>query len=223
MKSTFILKSVVVISILLVVIIYFKYRVPTFPLGIQTLEILGAAVILSVTAIFLWRIRLKWLTNIQNNNVKLGLYIGLLWSVEIGINNIVRPGLPMRDVIDNTFWITIAFLILLTAIYYSRKTKKISQGIISGFWIGLASGAVACLTALLLIVFGMDLILLDPLNIREWLDVKATVNFPDMAVYFAFQTLAGAIMHLVILGAIMGIILGFIGGITGKTLSILRK
>jgi hypothetical protein len=223
LKSTFILKSIVVISILLVVIIYFKYRVPTFPLGIQTLEILAAVIILAVTALFLWKIRFKWLTNIQNNNVKLGLYFGLLWTVEIGINNIVRPGLPMRDVVDNTFWVTIALLILITAIYYARKTKKISQGIISGFWSGLASGAVACLTALLLIVFGMGFILLDPLNIREWSDVSATVHIPDMAVYFAYQTLAGAIMHLVILGAIMGIILGFIGGVTGKLLSLLRK
>jgi phosphate starvation-inducible membrane PsiE len=223
MKSTYILKSIVVTSILLVVIIYFKYRAPAFPLGFQALESLVSAVILAVTAIFLWKIRFKWLTNIQNNNVKPGLYFGLLWTVEIGINNIVRPGLPMRDIVDNTFWVTIALLILITAIYYAWKSKKISQGIISGFWSGLASGAVACITALLLIVFGMTFILNDPLNIKEWSDVKATVKIPDMAVYFAYQTLAGAIMHLVILGAIMGIILGFIGGITGKTLSLLRK
>ncbi|MEI7661681.1 MAG: hypothetical protein WCK34_05780 [Bacteroidota bacterium] len=146
-----------------------------------------------------------------------------MWTVEIGINNILRPGLPLRDIVDNVFWASIALFILMTAIYYTRKTGKISQGIISGFWSGLSSGAVACLTALILIVFGMNLILADPLNIREWSDVKANTDFPGMAVYFAFQTLAGAIMHLVILGAVMGLILGLIGGLTGKALNMVIK
>lgn len=44
----------------------------------------------------------------------------------------------------------------------------------------------------------MPLILSDPLNIKEWSDVKATTHFPSMSVYFAYQSFAGAIMHLVI-------------------------
>ncbi len=223
MKNSFLLKAIIVTNILLVVIIYFKYCVPAFPLGLQALECLVSLVVLAATLLFLLRIKPKWLTNIQNSNIRLGLCFGLLWSIEIGTNNIVRPGLPLRDIVDNIFWASIALLILMTAIYDARKTGKILQGITSGFWSGLSSGAVACMTALILIVFGMNLILLDPLNIKEWTDVKANTNLPTMAVYFAFQTLAGAIMHLVILGAMMGIILGFIGGIIGKTLSILIK
>jgi hypothetical protein len=223
MRSKFILKSIVVTSILLVVLIYFKYRAPAFPLGLQALECLVSVIVLAATILFLWRIKLKWLNNIQNRNIGLGLCFGLLWSIEIGINNIFRPGLPLRDIVDNIFWASIAILILVTTTYYSLKTKKISQGIISGFWSGLSSGAVACITALILIVFGMNLILHDPLNIKEWSDVNANTNLPNMPVYFAFETLAGAIMHLVVLGAVMGIILGLIGGFIGKALSILIK
>ena len=115
------------------------------------------------------------------------------------------------------------YVILFTAIYQAYRVRKISAGINAGFWSGLASGAVACLTALVLIVFGMNLILLDPLNAREWSDVKAANGLQSMAVYFAYQTLAGAMMHLVILGAMMGLILGLIGGLAGRMISMLKK
>jgi hypothetical protein len=112
-------------------------------------------------------------------------------------------------------------LILFFATREAYRSKKFSDGLLSGFWTGLSSGAVACITALLLVVFGMNYILLDPLNQKEWMDVKASMNFPDMAVYFAYQTFAGAIMHLFVLGIFMGLFLGTIGGLAGKAMKII--
>jgi hypothetical protein len=60
-------------------------------------------------------------------------------------------------------------------------------------------------------------------NQKEWSNLKASPNSPGIDVYFAYQTFAGAIMHLVILGAIMGLFLGSIGGATDKTLRIIKK
>jgi len=65
----------------------------------------------------------------------------------------------------------------------------------------------------------MKYILMDPLNLKEWTDIKATENSPGIDVFFAYQTVAGAIMHLFILGALMGLFLGIIGGILGLTLN----
>lgn len=223
MKSKQLLKGIVLLSILLVIEIYPTYRSASFPFGLQALECLVSVFILCVTFLFLWKANLRQLNYDQDRSIRLGLFFGILWTIEIGINNIIRPGLPLRDIVDNSFWVTIALLILGLSIFYARRTKKISRGIISGFWSGLASGAVACLTALLLIVFGMELILRDPLNIKEWSDVKTSSDLPGMAVYFAYQTLMGALMHLVILGVVMGLLLGFIGGILGKAFSMLRK
>lgn len=175
------------------------------------------------TVVILKLINNKYFNDIQNKNVTLGLYLGLLWTIEICINNIIRLEHSLRDNVDNAFFLIIAVLIFLTAARDTYKTKRLINGIMAGFWSGLASGAVACLTALLLIVFGMKFILLDPLNIKEWSNIRLTANSPSMAVYFAYETLAGAIMHLFILGAVLGLILGTIAGILGKSLRNLIK
>jgi hypothetical protein len=44
-----------------------------------------------------------------------------------------------------------------------------------------------------------------------------------MVVYFAYQTLAGAVLHLVVLGIIMGLLLGGVGGVLGRALRIVVK
>lgn len=119
----------------------------------------------------------------------------MLWTIEISINNLIRPDLPLRDYIDDIFWAIIASLILITAIRDTYHTKRILYGVKSGFWSGIASGTIACLTALVFVVFGMKYLLLDPLNIKEWTDIKTTGNSAGMDVYFACKTFAGGIMR----------------------------
>jgi hypothetical protein len=177
---------------------------------------------MATSLLILWIFRDKIMDDLQKRNVALGLGFGLLWTFEIGINNLIRPGLPLRDNIDNIFWAIIASLILILAAWETYQAKKIFYGIKSGFWSGIASGSVACLTALIFVVFGMKYLLIDPLNIKEWTDIKAAENSPGMDVYFAYQTFAGGIMHLIILGAIMGLLLGTVGGFLGKTLLYLK-
>jgi hypothetical protein len=223
MKSQLALRLSIISSAILVVAIYFIYPAFSWPLGLEAYECLIALLILAASAIIHWLFRNKSIIILQTKNVTVGLWIGLLWTIEIGINNIIHPGLPLRDIVDNIFWAVIAILILIFTTFEAFHTKKIFAGIISGFWIGLASGTIACLTALILIVFGMSYILNDPLNLKEWSDVAKSAHFPNMVVYFAYQTLTGAIMHFVILGAIMGLILGAFGGIIGKNADSFKK
>jgi len=222
-KSTNLLKITIITSFILVISIYFMYRAYSWPFGFEATGCLISLILLAITAIFLWLMKNKIFLGNQGKNVSLGLYFGLLWTIEIMINNIIRPGLPLRDHIDDIFFAVLALLILITASRDAYKTRKFISGLTAGFWSGLASGAIACLIALSFIVFGMKLILLDPLNIKEWSDVKMTIKTPGMDVYFAYQTLAGAIMHLFILGALLGLLLGAIGGILGRILSILKS
>jgi len=213
------LKFSLFISSILIIAIYLIYRTSSWPFGI---EALGCLVSLFIILLFIFLITLFRNRPIIFNSgkqISIGLTIGLLWTIEIGINNIIQPGLPLRDIIDNIFWAVIVILILLFSAIEAFKTRKISAGIITGFWNGTGSGAVACLTALVFIVFGMSLILKDPLNIKEWTDTYKNQQYTDMKVYFAYQTFAGALLHLTVLGSIMGVTLGVLGGLIGKALN----
>lgn len=77
------------------------------------------------------------------------------------------------------------------------------------------SGLVSGLMALLLVVFGMRFLLADTANRAEYSARGPTSGFPDMAAYFAYQTLAGALLHLIVLGVMMGALLGCVGGLLG--------
>ncbi|GHO55090.1 hypothetical protein KSB_35650 [Ktedonobacter robiniae] len=153
----------------------------------------------------------------------MGLGAGLFWTAEISMNNILMFGLPLRDILDDLFWAVIALIILGASLQWTYKTNDIHIGMNVGFWSGLSSGAIACLTGLIFVVFGMPLLLHDPLNLAEWSARGATSGAPNMAVYFAYQTLAGALGHLVVLGAMMGLVLGLLGGALGKVGYVLRK
>jgi hypothetical protein len=155
--------------------------------------------------------------------IRLGWILGLLWVVEIGINNYVAPPLPLRDIIDNAFWAVIALGILAAAIRFGFRTDRIAAGIAVGAWSGLVSGLLACLMALQVIVFGMQFLTHDPLNVAEWAERGSGSGAPTMAAYFAYQTLAGAFLHLTVLGVGMGGLLGVVGGIIGKGIRLVGR
>ena len=176
----------------------------------RVLAAIGVAVLLVTTGL-LWRGQ-QWLE--QRDGLAemtfVGTLLGLLWSIEIGINNVLAPPLPLRDHIDNAFWASIALGILVATGLRARRAGFM-QGLRTGVWCGLVSGLIACLTALALIVFGMALILQDPLNRAEWVARQSQTAAPTMAAYFAMETFAGALLHLT-LGVGMGGVLGVVGG-----------
>ena len=183
-------------------------------------------IVLAATAGLLWLYRERFdvagKNEVFSQATPVGIALGLLWVVEIGINNFIAPTLPQRDIIDNIIWAVIALAILALAIAAAYRAKSFVQGIRAGAWSGFVSGLLACCMALSLIVFGMRFIVRDPLNIAEWEALGRTVpgtagsRAPTMAAYFAYETFAGAFLHLLVLGLGMGGLLGVLGGLIGK-------
>lgn len=153
-----------------------------------------------------------------------GALCGVLWLIEISFNNIVPPDIsvPHRDLVDNIFWLIIVAITLLAAIIGSVRTKRFASGVTIGMWSGFISGMFACLAGLSLVVFRIDLLLRDPLAQAEYAVRGPTSGAPDMATYFARDTMAGGFGHLVLLGIIMGVLLGFFGGGIGRVILGLR-
>ena len=219
MKNNNLIQIILLICFILSISIFFKYRPILWPFGFEAIICLISSILFLLLLFIFRRIEANRVDNQQKANISFGLLIGLLWTIEISINNFIQPGLPARDIIDNIFWGTITLVLLIKIIRDVYQSNKIITGIKTGLWTGFSSGLVACLTALLIIVFCIKFIIKDPLNVKEWTDIKGTYT-KDIAVYFAYQTFAGAIMHLIILGIIMGLLLGIIGGLAGKLLSL---
>jgi uncharacterized membrane protein len=222
-NSNLILRAVILITIILIVLMFFLYRSFSWPLGFEAEGSLLSILMLSGILFLLWKLRNRYLDGLQKKNVTIGLIFGTLWIIEIFINYFVHPELILRNNIDNILFSIIAVLIFMNSIMDAYRTDTFADGLKAGFWSGLTSGAVACLGSMAVIVFGMKLILLDPLRQKEWVEIKETSGVPGIDVYFAFQTFSGAMMHLFILGALMGSVLGIFGGLAGKLLFIIKK
>jgi len=181
----------------------------------------GLAILLAVAG-FLWHNgrRASRRTNPQTlqRAIVLGVLLGFLWVVEISINNFLAPPLPARDIVDDIFWAAIGTSILGYAFIHAYHTDSLVRGIEVGTWSGFVSGLLACGMALSVVVFGMHFITHDPLNVAEWAERGAGSHAPNMAAYFAFETFAGALGHLLVLGIAMGGLLGIAGGSLGKVL-----
>jgi hypothetical protein len=212
------LLTITVFSTILALIIAFKY-------GYNTISIAGSVVgflILLATSGFLWVYdkRTSQMGNslIINDAIMVGIILGILWIVEIGINNFIAPPLPARDIIDNIFWAIIAFSIFVFSALCAYRAGSIRVGIVVGIWSGFVSGLLACCTALSLVVFGTRFVTQDPLNVAEWAVRGTDTNAPTMAAYYAYETFAGAFLHLIVLGVFMGLLLGLLGGTFGMVI-----
>lgn len=155
-----------------------------------------------------------------------GLILGILWVSEISFNNFVPPDVSTpaaRGIVDNGIWALIAVSMVVLAAVSAYRSRRFMVGVQAGFWSGLVSGLIACLMALLLIVFWLRFVLRDPLSVQEWAERQAESGAPNMATYFAYETLSGALLHLVVLGIIMGGLMGLIGGGIGRGVAALRR
>jgi hypothetical protein len=178
-------------------------------------------ILLFLTGGFFWFTRLRSLQ--RRSAMLLGIILGLLWVIEISINNFIAPPLPARDIIDNIFWGAIALSILVFTIVRAYRSGSFLLAVEGATWSGLVSGLLACCMALFVIVFAMDFIIHDPLNVAEWAARGAGNLASSMAAYFAFETFAGAFLHLVVLGVGMGGILGIVGAMLGKGIKTVQK
>jgi hypothetical protein len=65
----------------------------------------------------------------------------------------------------------------------------------------------------------MRFLLRDPINIEEYATRASGAPSFGMASYFAYETMAGALAHLFVLGIVMGLLLGLLGGLMGQLLA----
>ena len=177
----------------------------------------------AVIALLATRTRSAGGDRVLRTGVIVGVVLGLLWVVEINYNNLLTPPVDVRDPVDNVVWAAIALGVFVPALLSAWRTHSFLKGIQSGFWSGTVSGLIACLMGQILVVYLISLVTQDPVSIQEWNDRGARSGAPNITTYFAYETLAGAFLHLFVLGTVMGVLLGLLGGAIGKGGSLILR
>jgi hypothetical protein len=145
-----------------------------------------------------------------------GLALGIMWIVEIGINNVFpadRVPIATRDLADDLIWGLIALATILVAGVAAHRADSIGAGVAVGIWSGAVSGLLAYLAGLLVVVLSVDALERSPDLVAEFPSSGAA----DLATYVTYTTigsspLAGAAGHLWLLGIGAGALLGMVGG-----------
>ena len=133
MKSVLVSQWILIVSAVLVVVVYLLYPALQWSLKIEAGACLLSLIILIVLILFIQKIKHE-LSDKSKQNLKAGLYFGLLWTIEISMNNVIQPKLPLRDYLDNIFWGVIVILILYVSYRNAFNTQKIKAGIKAGFF-----------------------------------------------------------------------------------------
>jgi len=131
-KSNNILRIILVLCVFLIVAVWAMYKPFAWPFGKEAAFCLLSVVLISTLVVILCTKKIVKISERQEKNVVLGLSFGLLWTIEISMNNFIRPGLPLRDILDNIFWAVIALAILIAAVNESYHSDKFVDGLKSG-------------------------------------------------------------------------------------------
>jgi hypothetical protein len=150
----------------------------------------------------------------------LGIGLGLLWMVEIGVNNVFpadRIALGSRDAIDDAIWALISLLTLGAGAVAARRAGSVAAGTSIGLWSGIVSGLLAYLGALLVAVLFPGAAERDP----DLLSKFPASGYPDLPTDAAYSLIGpwpigGGAAHLWLLGIGAGLLLGALGGLIGS-------
>jgi len=148
----------------------------------------------------------------RRDGVRWGVLFGALWVVEMVVAN-VGYGWGRWAVVP--YFAATWSVWLLTAYAGARAARRHRQvwvGTLVGTWSGLVSGLIGLITMQALALTEMPLLLLDPQNLAEFRGAG------DLAAAIAGDFLAGGIIHLVVIGLVVGSGLASIGAAVGAAL-----
>src|SRR3954469_15325942 len=100
MKSVVVSQYLLLLSTVLVLVMYLLYPALQWSLKIEAGACLISLVIFIVLILLIKKFKNE-LSYKSKKNLNAGLYLGLLWTIEISMNNIIQPRLPFRDYLDN--------------------------------------------------------------------------------------------------------------------------
>ena len=148
-------------------------------------------------------------------SIRFGLLIGALWLVEMLAANIIAVGTPANHVVYEAATLVAFFLPLVAGGLAAYRLRRVSGGIVVGFWSGLTSGLIAYLFLMTITYAFMGVIQHDPQTLREY----AQSGERTLATYIVGDFLFASCAHLLVIGVVYGTALASVGALIGRALA----
>ncbi|GAC1475024.1 MAG: hypothetical protein PVSMB5_29150 [Ktedonobacteraceae bacterium] len=147
----------------------------------------------------------------QRQGVLFGLLAGLLWVLEIVVDDILPAS---NSVIAIICLVALLVLACCAGFYGAQHTRSFSFGLKIGLWSGMLGSLIAWIALLLLTYILLERLRLYP---QYMLGFRHSGD-PDIATYLVKNAIFLAAGHLV-LGPLLGLALGALGALAGQGLA----
>jgi hypothetical protein len=145
-------------------------------------------------------------------SIVFGLLIGALWVVEILAANLIAVGTGINLAVYRAATYAAFLLPLGAGGVGAYRLRRITGGILVGFWSGLMSGLIAFLTLMFIAYVFMATLQHDPQTLREY----AHSGERTLSTYIVGDFLFGGCAHLLLIGVLYGTALATVGALIGK-------
>jgi hypothetical protein len=151
-------------------------------------------------------------------SIRFGVLIGALWMVEMLAANVVAVGTSANRVVYEAVTLVAFALPLVAGGLAAYRLRRVTGGIVVGFWSGFISGLIAYLTLMTIAYVFMAALQHDPQTLREY----AQSGERTLATYIVGDFLFGSCAHLLLIGVLYGTALAAVGALIGRALAAAR-
>jgi hypothetical protein len=156
----------------------------------------------------------------------LGFLIGGMWVGEVFLGNLggtsvfgnLREFHPHIYAMARLFVLGAVGLTALGSIVAAYRTGSIGAALRVGIWSGVISGAITCVTIMSITILFHEAMMKDSSNIHEFArSAHRTPTEAELSAFLYRDALGGGLNHIWI-GPLLGLTIGGIGAIIGKSL-----
>jgi hypothetical protein len=148
-------------------------------------------------------------------SITFGLLIGALWMVEMLAANVIAVGTGINQVVYEAATLAAFALPLVSGGLAAYRLRRVSSGIVVGFWSGLISGLIAFLTLMSIAYAFMATLQHDPQTLREY----AHSGERTLSTFIVGDFLFASCAHLLLIGVLYGTALATVGALFGRALA----
>jgi hypothetical protein len=141
-----------------------------------------------------------------------GVLIGLIWLARIAFASLAKHDSTLKGDADLGAFAMVFFLYMVAGLRGATAVQQLQAGVLAAFWAGLVSALIASAGTFLFNYAFMEPSVAQAVFGAEF----ASSEVVPFLIFTMQTTLSVVLMHMLLIGPIFGVLLGFIGALAGR-------